>query len=242
MSANSLPTLWDPQKLFFHLLLYAGVPAAVVAVMIALLTSYKAVMGWIGFGKTTVRMGMVAGDKVKEWTSEQLRALVALGFFSVITVCSSYMLAVIGYAATLMIEADPQHVFTPGELANHVSVALWPPVAVWIVVGEIACVVILGVASIGEATGLRKLAKLAGGLVWFAAWIIAFWLGVSAICMCLGLLLELGSAPSPNDVPVPLLWDAGITAAIALVVALSVPRVGRASAKAFGRPGSYWRP
>ena len=150
MSADSLPTLWDPQKLFFHLLLYAGMPAAVVAVMTALLASYKAVMGWIGFGKTTVRMGIVAGDKVKEWTSEQLRALVALGFFSVITVCSSYMLAVIGYAATLMIEADPQHVFTPGELANHVSVALWPPVAVWIVVGEIACVVILGIAGMGR--------------------------------------------------------------------------------------------
>lgn len=51
MSADSLPTLWDPQKLFFHLLLYAGVPAAVVAVMTALLASYKAVMGWIGLGR-----------------------------------------------------------------------------------------------------------------------------------------------------------------------------------------------
>jgi hypothetical protein len=242
VSAGSLPTLWDPQDLFFHLLVYAGVPAAVVAVATALLASYKAVMGWIGFGKTTVRMGTVASGKVKAWTSEQLRALVALGAFSVVTVCFSYMLAVIGYAATLMIEADPQHVFTPGQLADHVSIALWPPVAVWIVVGESACVLILGLASIGEATGLRKLAKFAGGLVWVAAWIIAFWLGVSGICMCLGLLLETGSPPSSNDVPVPLLWDAGITAAIALVVALSVPRVARASARAFGHPHSPRRP
>jgi len=141
-----------------------------------------------------------------------------------------------------MIKADPQHVFTPGELADHVSVALWPPVAVWVVVGEIACVALLGAASIGEVAGPRKLAKFAGGLVWFAAWIIALWLGVSAIGMCLGLLLQLGSPPSSGSVPVPLLWDAGITAALALVVALSVPKIGRASAKAFGRPASTWRP
>jgi hypothetical protein len=134
---------------------YAGVPAAVVAVVTALLASYKAVTGWIGLGKSTVRMGSVAWDKLAEWKGEQLRALVALGFLSVVTVCFSYMLAVIGYAATLMIEADPQHVFTLGELAGHVSVAPWPPVAVWIVAGEIACVVILGIASIGEAGNLR---------------------------------------------------------------------------------------
>jgi hypothetical protein len=242
VSADSIPTLWDPQDLFFHMVLYAGVPAAIVAVTTALLASYKAVMGWIGFGKSTIYAGKVARDKVKEWTSEQLRALVALGFFSVITVCFSYMLAVIGYAAALMIKADPQHIFTPGQLADHVRVALWPPVAFWIVVGEIACVALLGVASIGEAAGPRKLAKFAGGLVWIAAWVIALWLGVSAVCMCLGLLLQLGSPPSSGSVPVPLLWDAGITAAIALLVAFSVPRVGRASAKAFGRPGSSWRP
>ncbi len=241
MSIDSLPTLWDPQQLFFHLVLYAGMPAAVVAVMTALLAFYKAVMGWIGLGRTTARMGTIASGKVKEWTSEQLRALTTLGFFSVIAVCFSYMLAVIGYAATLMIKADPQHVFTPGELASHVRVTVWPPVAVWVVVGEIACIVILGVANIGEATNLRKLARFAGSLVWLAAWAIAFWLGISAICMCLGLLIEIGSPPSPNDVPVPLLWDAGITAAIALMVAFSVPRVGRASAKAFGRPISSWR-
>ncbi len=242
MTAGSLPTLWEPGKLFFQLLLYAGVPAVMVAVATALLATYKAVVAWIGLGKTTIRMGVVASGKVKAWTSEQLRALVTLGFFSVVTVCSSYVLAVIGYAAALMIKADPQHVFTPGELANHVSVALWPPVAVWIVVGEIACVAVLAIASIGEAAGLRKAARFAGGLVWAAAWVITFFLGVSGICMCLGLLLQLGSPPSPNDVPVPLLWDAGITAAIAFVVALSVPRIARASSKAFGRPGSSWRP
>jgi hypothetical protein len=236
MNAGSLPTLWNPQDLFFHLVVYAGLPAAVVAVLTALLASYKAVMGWIGLGKTTVRMGVVTRDKFREWTSEQLRALVALGFFSVVTVCFSYMLTVIGYAATLMIKADPQHVFTLGELAKHVSVTLWPPVAVWTVVGEIACVAVLGVATIGEAGRPRKLAKFAGGLVWVAAWIIAFWLGVSAICMCIGLLLQIGSPPTTNDVPVPLLWDAGITAAIALVVALSVPKIGKASVNAFGRP------
>ena len=234
--------MWDPQDLFFHLVLYAGVPAAMVAVATALLASYKAVMAWIGMGKATVRMGVVAGAKVKAWTSEQLRALMVVGFFSLVTVCFSYMLAVIGYAAVLMIKADPQHVFTPGQLADHVSVALWPPVAVWIVVGEIACVAILGVASIGEAVGLRKLAKFAGGLVWAAACIIVFSLGASAICMCLGLLLQIGSPPSANDVPVPLLWDAGITAAIALVVAMSVPRIAGASVKAFARPAPSGSP
>lgn len=210
--------------------------------MTALTASYSAVMGWIGFGRSTVRIGLRTRDKVQQWTSEQTRSLITLGCFSVVTVCFSYMLAVIGYAAALMIKAAPQHVFTPGELASHVSVALWPPVAVWIVVGEIACVAVLGVSSIGEAASLRKLAKFAGGLVWIAAWIVVFFLGVSTICMCLGLLLQIGSPPSPNAVPVPLLWDAGITAAIALIVALSVPRVGKASATAFGRPVSSWRP
>ena len=126
----------------------------------------------------------------------------AVGFFSLVTVYFSYMLAVIGYAAVLMIKADPQHVFTPGQLADHVSVALWSPVAVWVV-------------------------------VWVAACIIVFFLGASAICMCLGLLLQIGSPPSANDVPVPLLFDTGITAVIALVVAMAVPRIASASAKAF---------
>src|ERR1700761_4550281 len=168
----------------------------------ALLASYKAVMAWIGLGKATVRMTVVAGGKFRAWTSEQLRALMAVGFFSLVTVYFSSMLAVIGYAAVLMIKADPQHVFTPGQLADHVSVALWPPVAVWVV-------------------------------VWVAACIIVFFLGASAICMCLGLLLQIGSPPSANDVPAPLLFDTGITAVIALVVAMAVPRIASASAKAF---------
>ena len=82
MSAGSLPTLWEPDKLFFQLLLYAGVPAVMVTMATALLASYKAVMGWIGLGKTTIRMSVAASGKVKAWTSEQLRALVTLGFMA----------------------------------------------------------------------------------------------------------------------------------------------------------------
>ena len=77
MSANSLPTLLDPQDLFLHLLVYASVPA-LVAVMTALTASYSAVMGWIGFGRTTVRIGLRTRDKVQQWTSEQTRSLITL--------------------------------------------------------------------------------------------------------------------------------------------------------------------
>src|SRR5450756_406788 len=217
MSANSVPTLWDPQQLFFFLLVRAGVSAAAVVVVTALLAYYKAVLGWIGLWKKTVDVSIVVGGKFKEWTSEQLRALVAFGFFSVVTVSFSYMLAVIGYAAILMMEADPKGIFTPGELADHVRVDLWPPVAAWVVVGELACVAILGFASIGEVNGLRDLVKFAGGLLWVAAWIIVLWLGVDAIGMFLMRMMQ--SSPPPNNpVPVPLIWDCGITAAIALVV------------------------
>ena len=92
----------------------------------------------------------------------------------------------------------------------------------------------LPIASAAEFASLRSLARFSGGLVWLAACLVVFWLGSSAIMMCLGLLLEIGQPPQPDDVPVPLLWDAAITAILALAVAFSIPRVGRASGKAFG--------
>lgn len=235
MDTSSIPTLMDPQGLFFYLIVHAGlVPAAVVAVITALLASFKALQGWISAARTAVRGGRIAGEKVRRATSAQLRGILAFGFFSLVSVCFSYVLAVIGYTAAVMIASDPQHVFSPGELATQAQIDLWPQVAVWVVTGEIACVVILAIASAAEFVSLRNLVRFAGSLVWLAAWAVVIWLGGSAIMMCLGLLLEMGQPPKPDDVPIPLLWDAAVTAILALVVAFSVPRAGRASGQAFG--------
>ena len=235
VDTSSIPTLMDPQHLFFYLIVHAGlVPAAVVAVITALLASFKALQGWISAGRAAARGGRIAGEKVRRATSAQLRGIVAFGFFSLVSVCFSYVLAVIGYAAAVMIAAHPQHVFSPGELATQAQVDLWPPAVVWVVTGEIACAVILAIASAAEFVSLRNLARFTGGLVWLAAWLVVIWLGGSAIMMCLGLLLEIGQPPKPDDVPIPLLWDAAITAILALVVAFSVPQVGKASGQAFG--------
>lgn len=234
-TSASIPTLMDPQQLFFYLIVHAGlVPAAVVAVITALLASYKALQGWISAGRAAVRGGKIAGDKVRQATSAQLRGIIAFGFFSLVSICFSYILAVIGETAAVMIAADPKHAFSPGQLATQAKVDLWPQVAVWVVIGEIACAVVLAIATAAEFDSLRKLARFVGGLAWLASWLVVCWLGLSAIMMCLGLLLQIGQPPQPDPVPVPLLWDAAITAALALVVAFCIPRSGRASRLAFG--------
>lgn len=235
MSTGSIPTLMDPLQLFFYLIVHAGlVPAAVVAVITALLTSFKAIQGWITATRAGVRGGLIAAEKIRRATSAQLRGILAFGFFSLISVCFSYVLAVIGYTAAVMIRADPQNVFSPGQLATQAQVDLWPQVAVWVVTGEIACVVILAIARAAEFDSLHVLVRRVGRLVWLASWLVVVWLGGSAALMCLGLLVQRGQPPQPDAVPIPLLWDAAIAAVLALVVAFSVPRIDRASDQAFG--------
>lgn len=235
MHTASIPTLMDPQELFFYLIVHAGLlPAAVVAVLTALLASFKAIQGWISAGKAAALGKRTLVEKIQSATSVQLRGIVAFGFFSLVSVCLSYVLTVVGYTASIMIAADPQHVFSPGELATQARVDLWPQVAVWVVTGEIACVLILAIASAAGFDSLRSLARFSGGVVWLAAWLVVFWLGLSAVMMCLGLLLEMGQPSRPSDVPIPLLWDAVIDAVLAFVVAFSVARVGKASRQAFG--------
>ena len=124
------PTLWDPQALFVHLIIWAGVPAAVMAVATALLGSIKAAQAWLGLGKSVARGARVAGQKVGAWTTRQQRAMVRFVVFSVLAVAFSYILAVIIDAlARIIAAAPPNTVPTMKEVVDRVSVT---PAAGWV--------------------------------------------------------------------------------------------------------------
>lgn len=236
LSDHKLPTLWDPQQLFFHLAVWAGVPAIVMAVAAALLGIYKSVQAWIGFGRSSALAAGVAGRKLRSWTTSQQRAMVWLIVFSVLAVAFSYMLAVIIDAAARLIAANPNTVPSIKDVVDSVGVTPWPRAAVWTVVGEVSGISVLGIACIADLRGVRKFVTALGGVVWLAAWVFGSGLACAAIMMCLGLLLEIGN-PHPSDpVPVPLLVTSAVTGLLALVLAKLLPRVRAASAGAFAPP------
>lgn len=107
LSGHQIPTLWDPQELFFYLARRAGAPAIVMAIAASLLVIYKNAKSWIEFWKSTARAGRVTGQKLASWTPLQQRAMVRFFIYSVLSVALSYMLAVIFDAAIRMIAANP---------------------------------------------------------------------------------------------------------------------------------------
>src|SRR5579862_8093479 len=117
---HHLPTLWDPQQLFFYLAVRAGLPAVVMAVAAALLGLYKSVQSWIALGKSTAEAGRQTRSKVNSWTTSQQRALVRWIVFSILAVAFSYMLAVIIDAVVRLISAHPNSVYSLKDLMNRV--------------------------------------------------------------------------------------------------------------------------
>jgi hypothetical protein len=233
LSNHQFPTLWDPQELFLHLAVWAGVPAILMAVVAALLGIYKSVRSWVGFGKSTARAAVVAGRKLKSWTPPQQQAMVRFLVFSALAVALSYMLAVIIDAAVRLIAANPNKIFSIKDVVDHVSVTPWPPAAVWTVVGEIFGIGVLGIACIANLEGVQQLVTALGSVVWIAAWLAGIFLVADAILMCLGLLLEIHNPHPAAPVPVPFLVTCAVTGLVALVLAQLLPRVYTASADAF---------
>jgi len=62
LSADHLPTLWDPEDLFSHLALWAGVPAIAVAVVVWLLGLYSSAKGWVCSGSRVSRSCRASGS------------------------------------------------------------------------------------------------------------------------------------------------------------------------------------
>jgi hypothetical protein len=232
-SNHQFPTLWDPQQLFFHLAVWAGVPAIVMAVAAALLGIYKSVKDWIRFGKSIVGVGPVARKKFQSWTTSQQRAMTRLIVFSVLMVAFSYMVAVIIDTAA---KENSNLAFSVQDVVNRVGVTPWPPAAVWTIVIEVVGIGLLGIACIADLRGLRKFVTTLGGVVWIATWLLGLALGLATVMMCLGLLLN--AAPPHNSVPggvppVPLVVTVAVTGLLSLVLAQLLPRVRVASADAF---------
>lgn len=238
-SASHLPTLWDPEDLFSHLALWAGVPAIVVAVVVWLLGLYNSAKGWLGLGMSAVGAAGVVKGKVRARTTEQQRALGRLLLYSVLVVAFSYVLAEIIDVVVQMGETEP-HVttFSLMELeAITVTVTPWPSAVVWTVVLEVAGIGLLGVACIAELKSLRKIVTFLGGVLCVIAWTAGVLLGFSTAMMTLEVLFS-KAAPSdmpPADVPpVPFVVTCVVTVGLCLGLARFLPEIRETSARAFG--------
>jgi hypothetical protein len=234
LNSNHYPTLWDPQQLFFHLAVWAGVPAIVMAVAVALLGIYKSIQSWIGFGKSTVLATNIARAKFRSWTTGQQRAVVRLVVFSVLAVALSYMLAVIVNAVIQLIAVNPNAVFSMKGVVDRVGITPWPLAAVWTVIGGVFGIGALGLACIADLRGVQKFVTSMGGVVWIAAWLVGLGLAADAVMMCLGLLLNAASHSSLSDSPpLPLLVTVAVTGVLSLALAQLLPRLRAATAEAF---------
>jgi hypothetical protein len=237
-----LPTLWDPEDLFTHLALWAGAPAIGVAVVVALLAFYNAVKSWIEFGRSAADAATNVRRKAFDWTTAQQRAIARLVLMSVLTVTFSYMLAEIIDIVAQMCEKNTSGSFTFSYFQDTaVAVTPWPPAVVWTVVLEVAGIGLLGITSMAELDGLRKLITFLGGVLCAAAWLAGVALGLITALNALDVLLgsyPAGADNSPNVPPVPLVVTATITAALCLALARFLPRLKEASAEAFGSGGS----
>ncbi len=231
---QQLPSLWDPQEFFLHLLLWAGVPAIAIVVVTAVLATINSVKSWIEFGQAAARGTALAGQTFRSWTTDRQRAVMRLLLQSLLAVAFSYMLAVVLNAGIRLVMADPKNVFSLQEFENTVGVAAWPLAAVWTVVGEIVAVVLLALAYMADLRGVQRLVKTAGVLVLIVVWIVFLWLGVAAVCMWLGTLLDAAFPSGTSDpVPIPLAITSTITAVLAGVLILVVPRIPTTSKDAF---------
>jgi hypothetical protein len=230
LSDPQLPTLWNPQELFFHLAVWAGVPAIVMAVAVALLGIYKSVKSWIEFGKSTIHAAGVAGGKLRSWTTRQQRALVRLLVFSVLAVVFSYMLAVIIDVEIRMWVANPNAVFSMKDVMDRVDVTPWPVAAVWTVVGVVFGISVLGIAYIADLQGVATFVTALGAVVWIAAWLVGSVMALEAIG---GFLMDLFSADRSDAPPLRYVVTVAATGLLGILLARLLPKVDDAGADAF---------
>jgi len=222
-----LPTLWNPEELFSHLALWAGVPALGVAVVVGLLGLYQSAKGWADLAGSTVHGFQRGRRKLQDITGERQRAAWLLVAWSVLAVGFSYMLAVIINALVQTAEADgPNALFSAKVVEHAVVVTQWSPAAIWTVIFGVAGISLLGIACIADLIGLRKLISLLGGVACAVAWVAGVGLGVDAI---IGFVVR----SSQNPPPMSLLVTEVITAVLCLALGFLLPKIRKASGIAF---------
>jgi hypothetical protein len=231
--ADQLPTLWDPEALFAHLALWAGIPAAGVAIL-----TYGCAKSWFEFGASAIRVARSVPEKyrvvqgnVRVQTSVQQRAMARLVFCSVFTIVFSYMLAEIIYVVVQMAEMNPIAPFSLSYMrATAVAVTPWPAPVAAMVVLEVAGIGLLWVALIAELPRLRKLVTFLGGVARAIAWAGTVVLGLFTLGGLASPLSLFKSAEGPSGaVPMAFVVTTAVTAILCLGLALSLTRVRRAS-------------
>jgi hypothetical protein len=239
-AASQLPTLWDPEDLFYHLALWAGAPAVATALVLWLLTLYGNFKSWVSFGKKADGVPVAVRAKVdvvqknfRGWTTPQQRAVALLFLYSVLTVAFTYILTEIIYVFVEMCLLDPDLTFSASSLRDFaVAVTPWPSPVVWTVGIEIAAIALLGGAYIGEMSGLKKLITFLGGTARAIARTGAVLLGLGTVGGLISPLISRNQGPSAAT-PLSFTATIAVTAVLCLGLALSLTRVHRATAVAF---------
>jgi len=227
MDTNHFPTLWNPEELFSHLALWAGVPAGiVVVVVVGVLALYQSAKGWKDLADGTSRWARRAKAKGMDITTVRQRAAWRLAIFSVLAVAVAYALAVIIYGVVQVAEVNPNALFSSKIVENAVVVTEWSPVSVWTAIFGVAGIALLGIACIGDMVGLRRLISFLGGFLCVAAWVIGILLGADAL---IGFAVLGSSTPPPMD----LLITEVITALLFVALGWFLPKVSSASRIAF---------
>jgi hypothetical protein len=225
-STIHFPTLPNPEELFSHVALWAGVPAGIVAVVVGVLALYQSAKGWKDFADGTAKWARRARDKGLDITTVRQRAAWRLAVCSVLTVAFAYALAVIIYGVVQVAEVNPNALFSSKVVENAVVVTEWSPVSVWTAILGVAGIALFGIACIGDMVGLRKLISFLGSLVCVGAWVVGVLLGVDAI---IGFAL----IRSQNPPPLSLLVTEVITALLFIALGWLLPEVSSASRIAF---------
>lgn len=229
-NGSHFPTLWDPEDLFKHLALWAGVPAGIVAVVVGVLPIYQSLKGWKDFADGTTKWARLTRQKGLEVTTARQRAAWGLGACSVLAVAFAYVLAVIIYGVVQVAEVNPNALFSSKVVVTAVVVTEWSPVSVWTAILGVAGIFLFGIACLGDMVGLRKFISFLGGLVCVGAWVIGLGLGVDAL---IGFAVLKSSTPPPMS----LLITEVITALLFLALGWLLPKVSSAGRIAFDAHG-----
>jgi hypothetical protein len=232
LSAGRLPTLANPEDLFFHLLIWAGVPAAVVAVVVCLLGLFQSVKGWVDLAASVARKYAIARDNIQLIISARKRAAVRLAVCSALAVGFSYMLAVIINVLVRVAEMTDLNAILSSKVVWDTVVATeWSPAAAWTMIAGAASVGLFGLACIAGMTGLRKFIKFLGAVACVIATLAGGAVSLATIMGLIGLALG-GSNPPPK----PLLASEASIALLLLAIGYLLPRISRASQVAFNVP------
>ncbi len=232
LSADQLPTLQNPEDLFFHLVIWAGAPAAVVTVVVWLLGLFQSAKGWLDLAASTARKYRIAVDNIQEIISARKRAAVRLAVCSALVVGFSYMLAVIINVLVRVAEmSDPNAILSSKVVENTVVATEWSPAAAWTMIVGAASIGLFGFACIVGMTGVRKLIMFLGGVACAIALLAGGMVAIATVMELIGLALG-GSNPPPK----PLVATEAIIAVLLLAIGYLMPRISKASHLAFNTP------